>query len=115
MLGLTLKSLGEVYWRMRRPGEALPYLLEALGYVSQIKDHKNLGSVYHELGNCYAELGDVTKAVAAYKEALTSFYQLGYRQYISNAMGEMGKVIAEEGYFPRRMFTGVSTHRRVEK
>ncbi|MET0625085.1 MAG: tetratricopeptide repeat protein, partial [Pyrinomonadaceae bacterium] len=100
MLGLTLKSLGEVYWRMRRPGEALPYLLEALGYVSQIKDHKNLGIVYHELGNCYAELGDVTKAVAAYKEALTSFYQLGYRQYISNAMGEMGKVIAEEGYFP---------------
>jgi tetratricopeptide (TPR) repeat protein len=100
MLGLTLASLGEVYWRMRRPGEALPYLLEALDYVSQIEDHTNLGAVYHELGNCYAELGDVTKAVAAYKEALGSFYQLGYRQYISNAMGEMGKTIAEEGYFP---------------
>lgn len=100
MLGLTLASLGEVYWRMKRPGEALPYLLEALGYVSQIEDHTNLGVVYHELGNCYAELGDVAKAVAAYKEALSSFYQLGYRQYISNAMGEMGKVIAEEGYIP---------------
>ena len=100
MLGLTLKALGEIYWRMQRPADALPCLLEALGYVSQIEDHTNLGVVYHELGNCYAELGDVTKAVAAYKEALSSFYQLGYRQYISNAMGEMGKVIAEEGHIP---------------
>lgn len=100
MLGLALKSIGEVYELLQRPQEALMCHLEALDCITKIGDHTNIGTVYHQIGNCYADLGDVRKAVAAYKEALCSFYQLGYKQYISNAMGEMGKVVAEvEGGF----------------
>lgn len=101
MLGLSLKSLGEIYELLKRPEEALPYHLEALEYITRIGDHTNLGVIYHQLGNCYADLGETTRALAAYREALDSFFQLGYRQYISHAMGEMGKVVAETGEFPQ--------------
>ena len=84
---------------MKRPQEALVFHLEALECITKIGDHTNLGSVYHQIGNCYGDLGDVAKSVFAYKEALRSFLQLGYKQYISNTMGEMGKVVAEgEGF-----------------
>jgi tetratricopeptide (TPR) repeat protein len=98
MLGLCLKSLGEIHEVLKRPEEALKYHLEALECITKIGDHTNLGSVYHHLGNCYSDLGDTTKALDAYKEALKSFYQLGYRQYISNSLGEIGKVVVDAGF-----------------
>lgn len=101
MLGLALKSLGEIYELLKRPEEALPHHLEALEYITRIGDHTNLGVIYHQLGNCYADLGETTKALAAYRKALSSFFRLGYRQYISNAMGEMGKVVAESSELPQ--------------
>lgn len=103
MFGMSLKCLGEIYEAWNKPQDALQYHLEALECVKSIGDHTNLGSIYHQLGNCYAELGQTDKSVWAYRQALTSFLQVGYSQFISNAMGEMGKVVADAKIFDAEM------------
>jgi tetratricopeptide (TPR) repeat protein len=98
MLGMTLRSLGEIYELLHSPKEALEYHKEALAYVTSIADHTNIGSIYHHIGNCYGDMGNIPEAVSAYKKALNSFYQLGYRQYISNSLADMGNLVAAGGF-----------------
>ena len=97
MLGITFASLGRAYEHSNRPAQALDYFQKALEYALKVNDYANVGSDYHEIGNCHSLLGRPAKAVAAYKKAAEYFYQLGYRQFISNALGELGESIVDAG------------------
>jgi tetratricopeptide (TPR) repeat protein len=100
MLGLALTSLAEVYHRLKQPTKAIQYGLEAKDCIEKTGDQTNLGVVWHELGNSYAESGDMAKAIEAYHRALISFLQLGYREYVGNAVCEMGEAVVEGGFDP---------------
>lgn len=100
MLALALTSLAEVHHRLKQPQEAIRYGLEAVNYIQKVGDQTNLGVIWHELGNSYAESGEMTKAVEAYQRALISFLELGYREYVGNAICEMGEAVVEGGFIP---------------
>lgn len=57
-------------------------------------DPINRGSTYHHIGNCQAERLSWDAAMAAYTSAAVIFAELEAVEYISNALGEAGHVLA---------------------
>lgn len=103
-LGEALVSIGRSYNDLNKPDKARIYLEEALKYIRQSKNRINYGVIYHQLGNCYSDLGDLNKAMLAYRKALELFVRLGYKEYISNSMGEMGHIVVDLNLRPESEF-----------
>lgn len=97
MLGITYSSMGRIYEHQNLPTEALRFHQMGLACTLEVNDFANIGSAYHAIGNCHSMLGQSEKAVAAYRTSVEYFYQLGYRQFLSNALGELGEEIVKTG------------------
>lgn len=97
MLGITYSSMGRIYEHQNLPKEALQFHQMGLACTLEVNDFANVGSAYHAIGNCHSMLGQSEKAVAAYRTSVEYFYQLGYRQFLSNALGELGEEIIKTG------------------
>lgn len=97
MLGITYSSIGRIYEHQNLPSEALRFHQMGLDCTLEVKDFANIGSAYHAIGNCYSMLGQSEKATEAYRTSVKYFYQLGYRQFLSNALGELGEEIVKTG------------------
>lgn len=97
MLGITYSSLGRIYEHQNLPSEALRFHQMGLDCALEVNDFANIGSAYHAIGNSHSMLGQSEKAVTAYRTSVEYFYQLGYRQFLSNALGELGEEIVKTG------------------
>lgn len=50
----------------------------------------NRGQIMHQIGNCEGHLGNHEEAAACYIEAVILFYNVGIKEFLSNATGELG-------------------------
>jgi len=57
----------------------------------------NVGQYLHQIGNCESHLGRHAEAARCYCEAAIHFHALGMKEYLSNALGELGFAITDLG------------------
>lgn len=69
-------SAGLFYKNQGKFKEALPYLLEALQYISKTNDRENKAGQLLNIGNCYSNLGDLVHAADYHLKALRDFEEL---------------------------------------
>lgn len=53
----------------------------------------NDGQILHQIGNCESSLSRYQAAAQSYKDAANRFHAIGMRDYLSNALGELGYTI----------------------
>lgn len=95
-MAMLFGEIGRTYERyLHDEKAALPFLLKGYKISKEIKDIGNMYCASHHLGNAYAGLNDPVNAIKYYKEALKGFVELGQQQYISNSLGELGKMRME--------------------
>ncbi len=57
----------------------------------------NEGQLHHQLGNCEAYLGHFEEAAHYYTVAAQHFHAVGMREYLANALGELGNLLLDFG------------------
>jgi tetratricopeptide (TPR) repeat protein len=55
----------------------------------------NVGQIQHQIGNCESHLGNHLEAAECYFKALTVFYMVGMKEFLSNASGELGYTLID--------------------
>ncbi len=57
----------------------------------------NVGQYLHQIGNCESHLGRHAEAAHCYREAAIHFHAIGMKEYLSNALGELGFTLTDQG------------------
>ncbi len=61
----------------------------------------NRGQTLHQIGNCESHLGNFKGAAECYIDAIGIFHFIGFREFISNATGELGFTLFD--HLPERL------------
>lgn len=69
-------SAGLFYKNQGKFKEALPYMMEALAFISKTDERETRAGQLLNIGNCYANLGDLVNAADYHLEALRDFEEL---------------------------------------
>jgi tetratricopeptide (TPR) repeat protein len=107
LLGFVLLSLG----RYQEAAKAYRY---SLRYQRGASVAVNRGQALHQLGNCESHLGRFRHAASNYLQAAVIFDFAGMREYLGNALGELGYTlldtetdIPDEGLSPELIERGL--------
>lgn len=65
----------------------------ALSYLRGASVAVNDGQLQHQIGNCESNLGNHGEAARCYIAAAMRFHAIGMRDYLSNALGELGHAV----------------------
>lgn len=63
---------------------------EAQSWLRGAATAVNDGQLHHQIGNCESHLGNHKEAAGCYKVAAARFHAIGMKEYLSNALGELG-------------------------
>ncbi len=85
----------------KKPAEALPYSLLTLEKAKTSGSNENLIPAYYVLGFNYVQLKQYKKAEQALRKGLTIADKTGYRQNITNALGQISVAYARLGDFEK--------------
>ncbi len=57
----------------------------------------NMGQFLHQRGNCESLMGRHAEAMHSYRDAAVHFHAVGMKEYLSNAVGELGLTLTDMG------------------
>lgn len=90
-------TLGDALLAQRRFAEAASVYRTSLSWLRGNQVAVNEGQWLHQIGNCESELGRHDEAARCYGAAATRFLSLGMREYLGNALGELGLTVLAAG------------------
>lgn len=94
-LSAALQLLGNALLASDKPEDAQRAYEEALSLVGGAAVAVNKGQILHQIGNCRSSLGEYGDAVSYYGRAAVQFQTVGMREYIANALSELGYAFLE--------------------
>jgi CHAT domain-containing protein/Tfp pilus assembly protein PilF len=94
---ITLKNIGEVYFRLGEMQKALEKYNEALPVSRAVGDRRGEAAALHNIGMVYAELGETQKALEKYNEALPIRREVGDRRGEASTLNNIGFVYRSLG------------------
>jgi tetratricopeptide (TPR) repeat protein len=87
--------LGGAHLAQARYNEAREAYRRSLSLQSGGSVPVNEGQTLHQIGNCESNLKNYAEAVRCYADAALRFHALGMREYLSNALGELGYTVID--------------------
>ena len=93
---VALNNLGMARVVRNRFDEALPYFERVLTMTS-LGDDIAYGTSLTNAGLCYARLGDFDRAIALQRRAVSTHETRSFRQYLLQALGELGNTYIQKG------------------
>jgi len=94
---MLMSRLGEIYWMIGKPEEAIEYLQQALMMDREIGDRQEEGIGLGNLGNAYADKGQLGKTIEYQKHALEIAKEFKDKQNESTWLGNLGAAYADMG------------------
>lgn len=94
-LALIISDIAKVYEFTGRYKEAIPFHLESVQILKDLKTTTNLSELYHHLGNCYSSTDNLPRAIEYYYLSIKGFLRFGQYEYIGNSISELGRYVAE--------------------
>ena len=88
-------KLGDALLGQNRIQEARAAYKRSFGLLRGAAIAVNDGQLLHQVGNCESQLGQYPEAAECYAQAARRFQALGMREYLSNALGELGYALIE--------------------
>ena len=83
-------KLGDALLAQNRFEEARTAYKVSLDLLCGASIAVNEGQILHQIGNCVSNLGKHTEAADNYRQAAVRFQAIGMREYLSNALSELG-------------------------
>jgi tetratricopeptide (TPR) repeat protein len=90
-------NLGNVYFALEQPLEALKLYFSAEKVFDQVQDFLYLAHVNHNMGMSYRQLQQLDKTKEALLLSINLWQQLGNIERWANSMDELGLVYLQEG------------------
>ena len=88
-------KLGDALLAQNRFEEARTAYKMSLDLLCGASVAVNEGQILHQIGNCVSNLGQHAEAADYYRQAAVRFQAIGMREYLSNALGELGYALIE--------------------